>query len=289
MFKQVLIILITLSISSLSCAKEARKGFFWAVKSKKATVYLLGSIHVGKKSMYPLPKHIEEAYKQSDIIVTETDFKEGSDMSVASKLLYPKDKTIADHISPESLKRLKEHLEKQGLPYMMFKQFKAWYTAFMIQYTAYEKAGYSLQWGIDHYFYNKALQDQKGVDAIESVLDIDALFSSFSDEVNEKLLNYFIDDTNELEKTINDLYQYWNKNDLRGLENYIQKYINEQKELVPVFEKLIYERNDKMVKKINEYLKTDKTYFVIIGSGHYSGKRGIIKQLKDQGVTFTNK
>lgn len=287
MVKRFTLILFILTISAFAYNKETRQGFFWKVKSKKATVYLLGSIHVGNKSMYPLPEKIESAYNRSDVVVTETPFSEESNVNVLKKLTYPNNETIQDHLSEKTYKRLKVFMEKEGLPLLMLKRFKVWYIAFLTQYGAFQKIGYSLQWGIDYYFVQKALKDKKKMQSIESVLDIDALFSSFSDEINEKLLNYFLDDTKEIKKTITDLYTYWNKSDLDGLEKYIGKYINKEKELIPVFEKLIYARNDKMIKKIKSYLKTDKTYFVIIGSGHYSGERGIIQKLQEEGITVT--
>lgn len=283
MLKRFSFIMMILLISALGCTKDARKGFFWKVQSKTATVYLLGSIHVGNASLYPLPSKIEEAYKKSDVVVTETDFEEGNDMNVVSKLFYPNNETLKDHLTAESYKQVKDYMTANKLPFMMFERFKAWYVAFLIQFAAYDKAGYKLQLGIDHYFSAKAKADKKERDAIESTLDIDALFTSFSDELNEKLLLYFIEDTKDIDSVIKDLYGYWDKGNLNGLEKYINTYANKQKELIPIFEKLIYERNIKMVNKIKGYLKTNKTYFVIIGSGHYPGKRGILQKLKDDG------
>ena len=46
-------------------APATKKAIFWKVTSPTSTVYLLGSIHLGSKDMYPLPKEIEDAFEGS--------------------------------------------------------------------------------------------------------------------------------------------------------------------------------------------------------------------------------
>jgi len=52
------------------------------------------------------------------------------------------------------------------------------------------------------------------------------------------------------------------------------------KKMNSIYEKLIYERNRNMVSKIEEFLRTKETYFVVVGAGHLVGKKGIIEMLK---------
>ena len=47
------------------------KSFLWKVQSKTNTVYLLGSIHLFKKELYPLNRKIEEAFDQSELLAVE--------------------------------------------------------------------------------------------------------------------------------------------------------------------------------------------------------------------------
>jgi NADPH:quinone reductase-like Zn-dependent oxidoreductase len=50
------------------------KLFLWRVSGGSGTVYLLGSVHVGKADLYPLPREIEQLFESSDFLVEETDF-----------------------------------------------------------------------------------------------------------------------------------------------------------------------------------------------------------------------
>jgi uncharacterized protein YbaP (TraB family) len=45
------------------------------------------------------------------------------------------------------------------------------------------------------------------------------------------------------------------------------------------------DRNLNMADKAEEYLKTGKTTFYIVGAGHMVGETGIIKLLRDRGYT----
>ena len=52
------------------------------------------------------------------------------------------------------------------------------------------------------------------------------------------------------------------------------------------YEKIMFDdRNLNMADKAEEYLKTGKTTFYIVGAGHMVGETGIIKLLRDRGYT----
>src|SRR5690606_27786821 len=51
--------------------KAEPKSLLWEVSSPTAKVFLLGSIHIAKKGLYPLAPSIEDAYASSDTLVLE--------------------------------------------------------------------------------------------------------------------------------------------------------------------------------------------------------------------------
>jgi hypothetical protein len=57
----------------------------------------------------------------------------------------------------------------------------------------------------------------------------------------------------------------------------------EDKRMSFIYKKLILERNKSMASKIEEFLRTKETYFVIVGAGHLVGNQGIIEILKGKG------
>ncbi len=61
------------------------------------------------------------------------------------------------------------------------------------------------------------------------------------------------------------------------------KIVREDRRLSPIYEKLIDERNRNMVSKMEDFLRTKETYFVIIGAGHLVGNQGVIEKLREKG------
>jgi hypothetical protein len=55
--------------------------------------------------------------------------------------------------------------------------------------------------------------------------------------------------------------------------------------LAPIVRKLFDERNVKMLSKIEGYLNSNGSYFVIVGAGHLVGTRGSLELLKSKGYT----
>jgi uncharacterized protein YbaP (TraB family) len=54
-------------------------------------------------------------------------------------------------------------------------------------------------------------------------------------------------------------------------------------EFSQLFEKLVFLRNERIANKIAIYLKDNRDYFVIFGSAHIVGKRGVIDLLEKKG------
>ena len=64
----------------------------------------------------------------------------------------------------------------------------------------------------------------------------------------------------------------------------------EQKELYQEYEKQMFDdRNLHMADKAEEYLKTGKTTFYVVGSGHMVGETGIVKLLRERGYQVIQK
>src|SRR5437879_297558 len=51
----------------------ARKALFWTATAENNVVYLLGSVHVGSRAMYPLAPEIEAAFERSTVLIEEID------------------------------------------------------------------------------------------------------------------------------------------------------------------------------------------------------------------------
>ena len=94
-----------------------------------------------------------------------------------------------------------------------------------------------------------------------------------------------LSDINTQSKELKVLLEAWNSGDIKGVEKIMTQSVTEDSRFAPIYEVLIYDRNKSMASKIEDFLKTEETYFVIVGAGHLVGERGIVEILKRKGYS----
>ena len=279
------LILVFLAASSQDVFSQSQKSYLWRVQSKTNTVYVLGSIHFLKKEIYPLNQKIENAFDQSDFLVVEANVNDITKIDIqklVDSALYLDLETLEKHVSTETYELIKKESGRLGLPLEMINKQKPWFLAMTLESLEILKLGFDPNYGIDKYFLSKA-EGKKKILELESLDYQISLHSNLSDKDQELLLLYTLRDLNILEQELGRLTQAWISGDTKSMESILTRGISEDKGLSSIFEKLLYERNKKMVSKIEDFLRTKEIYFVIVGAGHLVGDRGIIEILKGKG------
>jgi uncharacterized protein YbaP (TraB family) len=280
-----LVVIFLFAVFTQDSLSQSKKSFLWKVQSKTNTVYVLGSIHYLKKEMYPLDEKIEKAFDQSNILGVEANVDNVSKMDVQKLVetaFYSGDETLEKHLSPEAFELVKKQLTELGASLEAANKYRPWFLALSLASIEIVKLGFDPNYGIDRYFLSKATEKKKIVE-LESLEYQINLFSALSEKDQELFLLYTLKDIKVLEQELDKLIKAWTAGDEKGIELIMTKSIKEDKKLIPVYEKLVIERNRKMVSKIEEYLKEKETFFVIVGAGHLVGNQGIIELLKGKG------
>lgn len=263
----------------------SQKSFLWKIQSKTNTVYVLGSLHYCKKEIYPLSEKIGKAFTESEILVVEadvSDIKRIDIQELIERAFYPENDGLGQHVSPEIYERVVKEAGGLGIPVELLNRQKPWFLAITLVALESLKLGFDPNLGIDKYFLSKA-EGGKEILELESLDYQLNLLSSFSDKDQELFLLYTLKDLKILEQELGKLTQAWSSGDTKAMESIVTRSVSEDKRLSSVFEKVLYERNRKMASRIEDFLKTKKTYFVIIGAGHLVGSRGIVDILKGKG------
>ncbi|MGA2315065.1 MAG: TraB/GumN family protein [Thermodesulfobacteriota bacterium] len=279
------LILVSLVASSQDVFSQSQKNFLWRVGSGTNTVYLMGSLHFFRKEIYPLNKRIETAFDQANILVVEANVNDITKIDIqklVDSALYLDLETLEKHVSTETYELIKKESGRLGLPLEMINRQKPWFLALVLESLELLKLGFDPNYGIDKYFLSKA-EGKKKILELESLDYQISLLSNLSDKDQELFLLYTLRDLNILEQELGRLTQAWISGDTKSMESILTRGISEDKGLSSIFEKLIYERNKKMVSKIEDFLRTKEIYFVIVGAGHLVGDRGIIEILKGKG------
>jgi len=260
----------------------AKKAMFWRVSSGEKVAWLLGSIHLGSKGMYPLPKEMEDAFERSTALLVEIDINHVDlgkmQMLVFQTGLYGGGETLWDHVSAETRQRLEAFCEKYGLPAMAMSKMKPWAAAMMISTIPLMKSGMEMSLGIDKHFLDKAEKAAKLVVEIESADEQMKLVSGITAEMLEKSVAASAkQDPEEYGKR---LQQTWISGDTGQMEKIMREQTSDAVEFAKA---MVEDRNQHMADVAEKFLKGKEQAFVVVGAGHMVGPGGMVRLLEKRG------
>jgi uncharacterized protein YbaP (TraB family) len=269
--------------------EKGGKCFLWEVRSKTGRAYLLGSVHLAKAGLYPMSPVIEKSFDTANIVAVEADPEKGGNPELAQKMLmaasYTGNDTLRQHLSHQTYELAEREMGKIGIPVEKFSTLKPWFLALTIGILEFQRLGYNPEYGIDRYFTGKARGKKKIVELESFDYQIN-LLSGFTDLEQDLFLRYTIMDIKTVEKDIERLMSSWQTGDAAAMESIVMQSLNESPELLPVFEKLFYRRNREMAGKIEQFLRSGDTYFIVVGAAHLVGKESIIDLLRKKGYAI---
>ena len=317
---KIILLLLLLPLFVFGCGKkqqaseekqrEAIEGpaMMWEVTSSEtnAKLYLLGSIHIAKKELYPLNKTITNAFNNSNSLIVEVDtiaFENNREAvkKISEDMIYSDGTTIEDHISDSALELLNERVENGGIKGIL-KGYEYYYKP-MALYSVlaneiYESYGYKSQYGIDEYLLKEAKKKNMEIIELETAeFQYDVLFN-LPDPIQSAMLESALAPKESEKELFAKLFDAWEKGDVEAFKELSDKSEEEdrkslnhedEKYYLEYQKALIDDRNATMVEKAIELLKGDKTYFYVVGSAHMIGDNGIIQALIDKGYKVEKK
>ena len=263
---------------------ENDRAFFWQVTSEQATVYLMGSIHFADKSFYPLRPAIEKAFQRSDALVVELDITRTDDgvynQLLAQRGMYKNGDTIKDVLSEETWRQLRQRLRHLNVPYDSVKNYKPGVMVLTLSAIQVMQMGFDPALGIDVYFLSKA--GQKKIIELES---LEQQLNLFLDIPNgELLLKESLYSLDEADLMMAEMVRYWKTGDEKKMSKLLfEDALNDYPAFNEIYHRLFYDRNASMTQKIKAMLKQPGNYFVVVGSGHLIGERGVVNALREKG------
>ena len=275
------------------------KGVFWKVENNGNTVYLLGSIHIGNSSVYPLNDMVTDAFNQSEALYVEADIlnsQEGLTYFMA-KGQYADGTTIKDHVSAAQYDKIVKACEKFQITPEQIATFKPWFLAnqlsslSMMSSSDASAPSNQTNLGVDIYFTLNSLLAQKPIVELEGIPFQADMFDGLSQETQTTYLEGILDsiltpvkeDANASAKLLAEWLEYWRSGNLESFQKSFQGASTDSES---EFSKMLFGKRDiGMADKIETMLKAEgkHTYFVVVGAGHYMNKGGVIDILKGKG------
>lgn len=262
------------------------------------SIWLFGSIHVGRKDFYPLPDYVTEAFEKAEGLAVEFDIRAyEKDLSAQVQslrhLLYTDGTTIKDHIDPTLYEEAAALLEDAPLPVSMLENYKPimWFS--LIESLALETDTLKSKHGIDMHMIDAAYEVNKPVISIESADFQYNLLGNFSPELQILLLEGTVEaaKSGELLTETETLIDLW----ATGNEAEFSAYLNKEEEVpeeeVPLYleynQALVVDRNLSMTDFAENALKEGKPMMICVGAAHIVGEGAMAQLLQERGYTVT--
>lgn len=285
------VLIVLLAFLGLAQAQQAapaqpkpRRFLMWKSTSPSATIYLVGSIHVGDSSMYPLPKEVESAFATAKVLAVEINIKNADRAKMIGLVqkygVYTDDDSLAKHLSKETQAALDDYCTRHNVPRMGMEKLKPWLVAISIAQMAWQQAGEDPSLGIDMHFLDESKPPQR-IDELETIESQFSIFAEATEEEQQSMLASILKQGDKMKDLITRMQTAYTSGDPGSLEKIMQ----EQNDVgsKSLEKKFVDDRNVAMTGKMEEYLKGKDPVFVVVGAAHIIGDKGIAKQLRDKG------
>jgi uncharacterized protein YbaP (TraB family) len=250
-----------------------------ATSPSGAKVHVLGSIHVGDSSFYPVDPIIEQAFSSADALVVEADISKVDPLAVMRLVVryaaLPQGTTLADKIGAEAFASLENFMSRHGVPIANVTGFAPWWVAMNVLTLQLTDQGLTNDSGIDKHFLDRAHAASKSVFELESVESQISMLAGLPSDIQEMMLLDALVGGMQNGNNVRLILEAWKNGDANAVEQAIFEELAKKPEWMPLKEALITKRNIDMAEKITAMAKPDKALFVVIGAGHVVGDQGV--------------
>jgi uncharacterized protein len=280
-------LLLPAALALTACAtfrEQTSKDVLWRVTTGHSTLYLLGSVHVLPRSAYPLRPALEHAFSNSERLVFEINIGTVTRSSLRAEAtragFYPPGQSLSKNVSPQTLLLLREVLPNFGLTLKKVNRLRPSFLAQMLETRILAQAGYSPDYGVDLYFYRRAVIARKPVMGLETLRDQTNLFRGLTPSQDEQYLVRTIRALPYYPALVGSMVDAWRNGNIAQLD----RFINQGLKMNPwEHQTLLVRRNSIWLPQIEHFAQDRHNYLIVVGAGHLIGNDGLVAQLKRAG------
>ncbi|WP_046224969.1 TraB/GumN family protein [Vibrio sp. ECSMB14106] len=271
---------LTLLTLVFSAKQAVAEPLYWQAKKDDLTLTILGSVHVGDESMYPLPSQVTDTLKESDGLIVETDIRK------TEGVVYPTTTVTSGDVLNEEQKQLLTSISKSlGMPTQQLLSSPPWAASLSIQMQQLKNLGYGSAGGVDATLaYKATIQDVPVISLEPLQFQID-LIAGQKDSGKEWLVTS-IEEFDQTDRVVRCLIEGWKAGDITKLEDFA-KLSEMPSELEKAF---LTDRNVDWAKKLsaNDWKLNSKGHYVlVVGTLHLIGEGNLLQLLEEKGFNVT--
>ncbi len=261
-------------------AASYNKGLLWKIeRDGQAPSYVFGTIHSEDTRVLNLPKSVQSVFDSSKIYVMEALLDEGALLTMSSSMLFNDGRTLKDVLSTLTYAKAVSAMNDYGLPEAGLQLLQPWAVAITLS-TPKPKTGIVL----DLSLMQQAQAQGKQTAGLETVEEQVGIFAKLPMKEQVLLLEDTLKQLSNIQQIFATVHQTYLARDLAGLErlNAAQQASGNAKLGQKIMVKLVDQRNQRMVVRMEPYFKTGQA-FIAIGALHLPGDAGVLNLLAKKG------
>lgn len=271
---QLIVSLLAIPTTLLSATVHAEPMVWKAIKDNQQLM-LIGTIHLGQKSMYPLPSQLEQFIKQSDGLILEADVN-----APPPKIDFSHATLTVNILTSEQRKKLEDIATELTLDTTALLHFPPWLTAISIENQAFQTLGYDSNLGVDSVLADQAQAHKLPLLTFETITQQLNMLQNLPEEGKSLLLDT-LESWHEGKGFYQCMIQRWQDGDKNGLLKLLSQGEWDEK----TSQSLLYSRNQIWSDKIQDptFLSPKGQYVIAVGTLHLIGENSLIEHLEKDG------
>ena len=275
---------LTLLAAALPAALAAADPAAWRVQGKSGgELTLLGSMHVLRPSDYPLPPTVNALIDGADNIVMEIDLDDvdgAQQQLIVQKAMLPQGKVLADVIDADAYRLVTQHMSALGVDVKALEHFEPWFLALTVLDIGMRKLGFQPDRGVEQYVLARARGAGKEIVGLETLEFQIGLFDALPPEQQQAMLEQTLDEIDEGAEVLSKMVAAWRAGELESLSSEL---LEDFGDFPGLYEKLVTDRNNAWVPKLERLLTDGQHHLVVVGALHLVGPDNVIDLLKKRG------
>lgn len=258
--------------------------------------YIIGTHHLAPASFADSVPGVQQALAETQQVYGELVLKEmmtpENVMKMTQAMMLPQDVTLTSLLTSDEQERLNivmKDLLGYDLNTPMINRFMPAALSSQFTQSLYLKhhPNVNIQEQFDGYFQNKALEQGKGVFALETMdIQIKALFASQSLERQKEMLMCMVDHLDFQLQMLEALTDAFMHQDLEAMAKAMEEKMGSSCDSTPEEEaQLIYNRNANWLQQMPAIMQSKPTFFAV-GAAHLVGDKGVLQLLRNAGYTI---
>lgn len=255
-------------------------GLLWRIESEGgAASHVFGTIHSEDPRVVDLPEPVSKEFREADVYAMEMipDFQVMADLVKA--MHFQDQRNLREVLGVNLFRRATEALSGHGIGEGLALKMKPWAVAVTLSFPRPETGLF-----LDIMLFNRAMADGKKTVGLEKAEEQLSFFTRLSMEEQVQLLEVTLEQSGEIEQTMDQLVRAWLSRNPDTLSALSDSYLEELPgDLAQRFrEQAIDQRNRRMFERMQPLVQEGDA-FIAVGALHLYGEEGLLELLRING------